>query len=780
MDELRNRIIILKQDIINKIDIIGHSELGYVKDFLIDELNSYQYNEKNENSLKVYYAWLLSFYENKIKLVINKINSKNNTSVFDNSSEEQANKISDLKKNIESLLNYFNSNYPSFGKSISEKYESINAFYENEFNNVLNSSKMSFDIGNNFLVDPDYRLIDGLNTEREVPVPKYPILSLYSDVHSLRKAHINELDNFIVACEGIKTFAEKDMEIRKVFEKAYNIFKDDNIINMIKDMERKYDAGAHACIEDILSVRSADQVQESAKKLCEQIELMIEKEKTRNNYYQRIIDMTLNTDVDTIIELCNYVETNHLFEEEFYHNLYLIIEKEKYLVSVLKDEPQIYPFLTPKAMTILEKMFISKLDNLSKEEISEITEKLLKYGYYNVLDKEYFDFFNSQKYRNELDFDMQEKNYCVKKKFERQGLSILIDIIITISNRKNFHINYYGKHLSDTNYTFKRGSFECLDDNYIFVRSSLYPNQRVVVDCKNRKLYKIPDKLFGYVDILFGDVALICQNDDDEPIEKIVIYNDKKIKKIEIEPFSYYFEDKKKRLLLTSSSLNSEINIYDSSFSLVDSIAFDGPIEILSANDGIAVLSIKGRVFYYDYINKREIETIEVNSDYNLYKLLGYSEGLYTFIDSKTGLMGYKDIDGNIVFEPRFKKAGLFVDNVAKVSIEVEKKEKGKDLVDGIIDRAGNFISMKKVSSMIYNNRKAYYEDKYGCKDTRLSYSDDLTVSPNLSCNRQNVIQDFYEYCAGYLIVRNNYQIDIDAPIRNINFESKERIYCKK
>lgn len=69
MDELSEKINDLKEKIIIAIDKYDYyPALKYTKEYLLSELNNKEYNKDNDMSVKEYYAWLLSFYENKIGL----------------------------------------------------------------------------------------------------------------------------------------------------------------------------------------------------------------------------------------------------------------------------------------------------------------------------------------------------------------------------------------------------------------------------------------------------------------------------------------------------------------------------------------------------------------------------------------------------------------------------------------------------------------------------------------------------------------------------------------
>ena len=81
--KLRNEINILKTKILNEIKAFSfHKELKYLCDYLVKEIDDYEYNPNDNLSLKKYYAFLESFFEliitpiNNMIININKINPR--------------------------------------------------------------------------------------------------------------------------------------------------------------------------------------------------------------------------------------------------------------------------------------------------------------------------------------------------------------------------------------------------------------------------------------------------------------------------------------------------------------------------------------------------------------------------------------------------------------------------------------------------------------------------------------------------------------------------------
>lgn len=408
MEELKGKISILKEKIRNEIiKKCLQGELKFLYEFLLAELNGYEYDENDINSLNNYYSWLQAFNDNKIQIISEKVQNKKYDSVFDNSEEGQISKIKELKKTIEDLLKCFKSSYPVYGESILKQYTAINDFYQEEFKIIIEKSRRLFGRGLGFIEDPEERVI--FDPKRPVIISKNPIFILYQDTKSLRNAHIRDLEKIISACEEMTAFVDRDAKIREVFDRAKSIIKDDSLIGLVHEIEENYDQGVRACIDNVLSLRSLDKVLESAEKSCKQIESMIAKEKEKNNYCKKINEMTLDTDLDTILDIQKYVETNHVFEDMFYRILYDIVEKEKYAISVFSCEPRIYPRLSDKTKIRLESIFLENLLSEHDEgEISRITEMLSKNGYLSVMDKKRVSLFEQQQYDNSQDYGLKE------------------------------------------------------------------------------------------------------------------------------------------------------------------------------------------------------------------------------------------------------------------------------------------------------------------------------------------------------------------------------------
>ena len=107
--------------------------------------------------------------------------------------------------------------------------------------------------------------------------------------------------------------------------------------------------------------------------------------KSRVEASEKIKRMTLNTKSDIVLELEQYGLT-----PTFCNNLYALIEKEKYLLKRFNVEPTIYPHLSEQTKRALENEFITRNESCAYS--------LESYGYIEVLDPKYEEYFDKHKY----------------------------------------------------------------------------------------------------------------------------------------------------------------------------------------------------------------------------------------------------------------------------------------------------------------------------------------------------------------------------------------------
>jgi hypothetical protein len=342
-------------------------------------------------SVKKYYAWLQYFYENKIEIINKYIVDNRNNSVFDNSDETQMKKVHELEEAINNIFDYIKENYPQFSDYIIDSYYKLKKYYQDEYKKALNNSKKRF---NNW-----------------IGLPYEPVLSLYPDIHSLINCYINNLEIFYTfCCKDIKSFQEKDIKIRKIFKEGYEKITDSGVIETIKRAENYYDTAICEIMKNSSHLNKLEIIQDSMDSVCKTILEIAKKEEDNCSFNKAIMGMTLNTPKEDILNLVNYAEKNGILSEELYNNLYVIVEKEKYLLLKYNEEAKLYNSLSQKVKIKLEKMFLERIHDYSEIETTEIIDRLKKYGYLKVLDKKYQIFFDEHIFSNRIDFNLKKRS----------------------------------------------------------------------------------------------------------------------------------------------------------------------------------------------------------------------------------------------------------------------------------------------------------------------------------------------------------------------------------
>ena len=765
MGDLLQKIDVLKNKIVLAINSFGfYSEFKYIRAILFDELNSYNYELSDEMSLKKYYAWLQEFYEGRIEVINKRIADNDNNSVFDNSTDEQHNEIKKHKKEIESLLEYIKNNYPEFSKSIIEAYEKLNKYYEEQYKFILENGKKKLNI--------------------DLGIGKEPALSLYQDAYVLMRSYIIKLDNFNALCSNMKKFVEKDTRIKETFRRACEIINDSSVIEMINKMEINYKQAMEISIKNSFSLGGIESIQENVLNQCIKLEELISKENEKKDYYNQIFNMTLNIEFDKLMEIINYVETNNIYKEELLNNLYALIEKEKYLLKNYNSEPRIYNALSENLKVELEKKFISGLIDYKEDEATDIINKLKKYGYIRVPDKKYYDYYSKQSFDNEIELDIEEPKYKIinsvyKTEYPTDSFGYYRDrwrFTLVISDRKDLPIRSLN-HLSYENdivFMKKNAQYIIEMRDYLILGYGIDNDKKVIINLKTGKATKIKQRMNEQVfDLILGY---------DTKKKKLFVY-DSCFKLVHtVDNYNDVNADYRKYQFLIKKDDKPDINIYDKDFNFVKSIKLPFEYEyMIFANDGVLTLRCANdEIIYYDYINMKKIDSFKYSNILfqELVMQYVYSEGLYVYNDKKE-YKGYKDLEGNIVIEPKYIYATPFVGNVAVVIKHQQK---------GIIDRTGNFIPMEEVYRKLYQKKKSFYETE-AVNPNKIDIGDSLdylwspywgdkrsTLKPDYEEGKYKFVFDVFHngQNKGHLITKIHYRINIDKPIVNIDFNSKK------
>ena len=767
MNELLEKISILKEKILIAIESFSYySEFKYLKEKLLDEFNSYECDFTDEMSVKKYYGWLQDFYDGRIELINREIKDNKNSSVFDNSTEEQENQIKRLKTEIEELINNIIKNYPRFGQSIKDSYNKLNEYYDREYKCILKNGKKKI--------------------KKDLSLSNEPALALYPDAYVLMTSYITKLENFDKSCSNIKVFVENDEIIKLVFDKAYKFITEPAVIEKIKEMEAKYDSSIQACFERSFVLLGPETIQEEMLKYCSKIEDYIEIEIVKNRYLNKIKNMTLNIEPEELLDIINYSESNNLFQEELIKKLYAVVEKEKYQVINYNGESKIYDSLSDKMKNKLEGLFITRLSDYSEEETTEIIDSLKKRGYMKTMDIQFKKFFDNCHFTNEIEYDVEDTTYKI---FNRKGEDTWFGdanyekerFWLLISNRRNLPISRYGD-FYEGDIVVTRKDFQVLneeDRDYAVVG---YGEKIGAFNLKTGKETRMKKYLHHRLDCFITNYY-------DGKLEAYNIMNNKMTKTIQLENVRTFVVDCKDRNFLVRFNNKNEVGIYDSNFNYLDGIDLSqySKESMMNVNGGIITfLSYDdNKVIYYDYINKKEIGSFKVNAeDYNIYVFpFMCSEGLYNYIDDN-GLQGYKDYEGKVVIEPKYSFAFPFLGNVAKVYINNRC---------GLIDRIGNFKPRNELYAELHNKKEEHFKEDLPKMGFGADYCLKYLITDEKDMPPAKLIPNYdeskYEFTderrcnyresdsrhRGYLLTKDHYKVDINKPIEEIDFSTPQK-----
>lgn len=791
MDILKQEIEILKNKIKIEIESFAyHSDTKHIKDTLLEELNSKEYDENDELSVKEYYAWLKSFYEVKIASINQAIINDKNGNIFDNSTEEQLEKISLLKKEIEEDLNYITTNYPEFNESTIKLYNEINEYYEEAYNIVVDNCKNKFNLEVGVKDDSTEKIRN--------------ILSVFKDAYSVRESYIAKLEVFNASCDSIKIFNEKDKKIKEILAKAYKVIDDEETIKVIKEIENNYDTGIRQSVKDELLISGPDKIQKKMEESCGMIEDMTNSEIKRDYYLREIKNMTLNIDVKKLMDIKEYVDNNDFLKDLFYNNLYILVEKEKFLVRKYHDIRRIYPLLDEKTILGLEEKFLKRLEFLSEEEASNVVTELKRNGYSNTLDKKYLEFFENQEFTNNQEVYSEDTKYSLRHLSEfHEDSSHTYWAEFAFSDVEGAHVRKIWpifrkfKHLHNV---------DTYGKNFAFIDyEGMLRRKFAVVDFKTGKIVIVPRKIKGWrVDCQLGYYLRWYRKTDKDCWTITITTPDFEIVRVLHDVVEYRVDNIKKQLIVCDKYY--KVSIYDQNLDLVKTINMNYDFNLIEANDGVTSVKTDKDIMFCDTLTFDVIDSCKKSNEMGT-SLHAYSEGLYNYVD-KNGLVGYKNLNKDIVIEPKYLKAGPFLDNIAKAVI-IEKQEKIADeritdehgeikniskkvmadvKVNGVIDRTGKFTSLIDVYKEIYDkkmeeiekykssNRGRYNWDYYYFFDV-CSYS---TMIPSLKTNfkdgRYEVWHGGWDEVVGYIHTSNNYLVNIDTPIKDIDFDVEKGI----
>ena len=421
-------------------------------------------------------------------------------------------------------------------------------------------------------------------------------------------------------------------------------------------------------------------------------------------YYEKTLEMTFNTNINLLLGYAKHYEDQN-DSEHFYKILYAIVEKEKYLQIEYGYHSKLIELLSEKSKRILEKMFYDRMGNYQYSA---------ECGYLNVVDPDYIEFLDKSDFK-------PATYYSVVNEKE------IPDVKITAERR-------------------------IIRKKYSLIDTKTKNEIPCPLELKNESL-KIK-QVFDF---------FIVSN---SPNGLITIYN-KEFKKL-IDMVRHYDVDYKNEYIILEVYDDPRIGVYDKNFNLINYFNRDiTKIGKYSVNDGVIGVDTNRRVVYFDYLNNREIDTFKIPNGVNLSRTtLAYSEGLYNFVD-ENGYHGYKDLQGNVVIEPKLQMSSPFLNGVACLSHVY-----GISTDHCFLDKNGELYD--------FNDRDKVSELENGLNLTdRLKYSTSIYDTTRwrfpLSFVQQAYQIKIWGDKVGCLVSNDWYLIDNNTPICEMDFKNSEK-----
>ncbi len=243
----------------------------------------------------------------------------------------------------------------------------------------------------------------------------------------------------------------------------------------------------------------------------------------------------------------------------------------------------------------------------------------------------------------------------------------------------------------------------------------------------------------------------------------ITIY-DREFTKL-IDYVGQYDVDYKNEYILLQLYNENIVRVYDRNFKYINS--FDQWImkfPSYEVNDGVISASNSERNLYFDYLNNKVVDSFEFKQRVSFYanKFL-YSEGLYNYID-KNGLMGYKDLEGNVVIEPKFSVSTPFFHNFACLLYRGEGYF--------LLDKYGELHPFNTVDDVANIAEKIIFPIEMHWYHNQIYHPDSWRFEVDLF--QQAYFAKVERRNIGCIVADTFYNVDNDTPILELNIEKIE------
>ena len=710
MDELKKEIRLLKAKINNEIESFRiYEELAPICDLLAKEIDNYEYDENNDLSLRKYRAYLEVLLDIRIGIINRMIVENENKSVLDNRTAEAEKELTDLEKELESVLTYIDENLPAIGVEATEKYNAIKSFYTDliEYTKGSIARSLAADVGAK----------DGKYSE--------PVLSLYADTSAVNRVFIAHLIDYRYRyIDSINKFVENDKKIKETILKAY---ESDNpkTIELVKQIDAHYKDVIAQCMEsgNILANLLLPKIQDNVKEIILQLDEIVEAEEKKKEYREELPNMKLNDiNIKRLLEIEEFVVRTGELSKEFYKTLYVLVEKEKYLVSTFGEKPILYNQLSEESKLALEKVFIERLGERDQEIAQEQIKKLKKDGYQKVLDDEYEKYFKGLDYKEipSYKFTKIEDPVILQCKPYADKMDRKYFVISNKKTGKNIDVTRNERCYSvDDSFSFKNGIYELIYrhfDRYGFHKYTHYKSW----DEEGNRI-KVPRDV-RVIQKVFGRYYITLFYNKEEWHYRLTDLNGKSLYREGSLNFfdEYLIDNEKNRIIINNHSTNT-LKVYNEDLELKKSIDIDKireqaklgesvsidtkpsiDIGCCTDNDVLAISFGNVIVYYESFFDKVLEKFIDTHPGQNRY---GASESTLVYKEGDNSY-GYKDHYGSVVLKPIYREVHPFYGGVAMV--------KDESLVTHLIDKKGNDIDITsylgKGWKIVISHRKNRYE----------------------------------------------------------------------
>ena len=680
VESLKKEVELLKSKALNEIDAIRfYDDLKHVCDSLSNKINNFEYDPKDELSLKKYKAYLEAFLDDRIRYLNSLITNNETDCVYDNRTQDQLSELKKLEGEIGSFLSYTQENLSTIGEAIIKKYNEMRDKYLGLLEFTTGSEKNRSD---NYL---------GINASTA------PALFLYDDTKTITRLYLSKLAEFKKSfIDNLRPLVENDIRIKEVFKKAHITLDGTDEIELVNTLENHYNEMVKQALDSGTLV-AGNGIQIVQNNIIEHGLYLIEEEVTKKDTYNKITTMNLNfNDLDELLKIEKYVLEKDLFKEEFYKVIYALVEKEKYVKKKFDVLTMpLYEKLTEESRTILNRMFLERL-SLKGTGDNDLITSLKKDGYMSVSDKEFEKYFDSR------EFSIDESHTStrelampgLKLVFKREGYEKERYRIINKQTGKQIDgiALTHGDIKEHDDGLYDLGDFYKLQHCGFWVYNRYYYFDREgkplhIIDKKSNISNKVLDRYYvvgrGYSRFTTLDLKPVSgPYGEFEERDYLVDHKNKKIAILDKETQKLHILDENLNEIKTINrdellSAPGIVKEKDRSMYLNDYDLF---------SEGIIPVRYGKKVIYYDVDNEKTIDVFDRVDTFPVN--YGYKNGVYNYADNN--MMGYKNLDGEVVIEPIYEQAYPFFGKMAYVGTQSDDeyykanllyRREGKDVV---------------------------------------------------------------------------------------------------